>query len=335
MSVGTVFKILLGILAALTLIPVGTGGLNHSQSNPITTYDSAVTRFEAISAVEAPITGEPGRSVLLTHGKKTGQVVVLMHGMTNVPRQFVPLGTELFDCGYNVYIPRLPLHGLKSLDVSVLKKLRPQMYRAYADSAIDLARGLGDTISVVGLSAGGSAAAWVAEHRRDVYRAVVIAPAITLERIPPVLRGPAINLLTRIPNMTFHQPPDTARFVYRGVSTKGVAQTLRFGKAVYQEADRNKPQVPRIVMVTNENDHTIDSHVARQLANRWRYKGAMVDEFKFDKKLGLQHDVIDTMEVNANPKIVYPVVINLLEGTVPTIVGDSAVLPPPRCSGSQ
>jgi len=271
----------------------------------------------------------------MTHGAKTDRIIVLMHGMTNVPRQFVPLGKILYDCGYNVYIPRLPLHGFKSLNVSVLKKLRAEMYRAYADSAVDLAVGLGDTIFIVGLSAGGAAAAWAVEHRPEIHRAVVIAPALALQRIPSFLRGPAINLFSRVPNITFHQKGDTARFVYRGVSTRGVAQTFLFGKAVYKEGDDKKPMVPYIAVVTNANDHTIDSKEAIRLANRWRSNGANVSECRSDWSLDLQHDVIDTMEVGAKPELVYPVVLNLIDGIMPTMVGDSLVTPPPRCSMPQ
>ena len=44
--------------------------------------------------------------------------------------------------------------------------------------AVDIAAGLGDQVTIAGLSAGGVVAAWAAQHRRDVHRAVLIAPSL-------------------------------------------------------------------------------------------------------------------------------------------------------------
>jgi len=49
---------------------------------------------------------------LLTHNKKVGRTIILVHGYTSCPQQFVVLGKCYLDLGYNVLIAPLPYHGL-------------------------------------------------------------------------------------------------------------------------------------------------------------------------------------------------------------------------------
>ena len=55
---------------------------------------------------------DPCLSRLLTHGEKTERAVVLVHGLTNCPKQWELFGQEAFRRGWNVLILRLPEHGL-------------------------------------------------------------------------------------------------------------------------------------------------------------------------------------------------------------------------------
>ncbi|MEO8562064.1 MAG: hypothetical protein ABI601_08325 [bacterium] len=67
----------------------------------------------------------------------------------------------------------------------------------------------------------------------------MIAPALTLARIPLLLAAPAMNVTERAPNLPLHQTPDTLRaHVYFGVSTRGLGETLRFGAMMIEDALR-------------------------------------------------------------------------------------------------
>jgi esterase/lipase len=66
----------------------------------------------------------------MTHGKKVERAVVLVHGYTNCPNEFVGLRTRLYDMGYNVLVAPLPHQGL------------------------------GDKVTILGYSCGGVVTAW-------------------------------------------------------------------------------------------------------------------------------------------------------------------------------
>ena len=48
---------------------------------------------------------------------------MLIHGLTNAPKEFAELGGLLHDRGHNVIILRMPYHGLKGLDIKELDPL--------------------------------------------------------------------------------------------------------------------------------------------------------------------------------------------------------------------
>jgi pimeloyl-ACP methyl ester carboxylesterase len=226
----------------------------------------------------------------------------------------------------------LPEHGLRAGDVAALKTLTAERYRDYADRAVDDARGLGDSIMVVGLSAGADVAIWIAQHRPDVTRVVVIAPAISLARVPGLLDAPVMNLMTRIPNLTFHQRPDTLRpHAYFGVATRAVGQTLRFGASVMSDVERDGPAVRDLALVVNGNDHTIDAAPVARIAEIWRQReGTRTAFYRFTSDLRLPHDVIDATQRCGMPDVVYPVVIALLEARIPEPTDALS----PRCAPS-
>jgi carboxylesterase len=308
----------LGLITAVAVVPINTGSL-PSTPQPTRDHAASVARLEAVEVAERDSTMEDARSALLDHGGPTPRVVILVHGFTNSPRQFRELGRLLYDRGYNVLIPRLPEHGLRGGDVGALKTITAERYRDYADQAVDAARGLGDSVLVVGLSAGADVAVWIAQHRPDVTRVVAIAPAVSLARVPTLLDAPVMNLMMRVPNLTFHQKPDTLRpHAYFGVSTRALGQTLRFGAIVMNDVERSGPAVHDLAIVLNGNDHTIDAAPPLRMAELWRDRDKVrTVVYRFDAGLRLPHDVIDVSQRCGLPDVVYPVVIALLEGRTP------------------
>ena len=135
---------------------------------PAPTYDDAVARVARRQAADDSVVAQGGRSILLTHGQRTPRAYVLLHGFTNSPSQFLDLGERLFATGDNVYIPRLPHHAERVAAVRQLSRVNADELTMFADSIVDVARGLGDSVVVAGMSAGGTITAWVAQWRADV-----------------------------------------------------------------------------------------------------------------------------------------------------------------------
>jgi carboxylesterase len=303
---------ILGQFTGLAVVPIDTHPL-HSTPHPFADYGAAISAYDSLRANEHGLVTPDGASLMFVHGRRTPRAIVLVHGLTNSPRQFRELGEQFHARGYNVIIPRLPEHGLDPADIAHLKRLTAEKYRDYADRAIDVAQGLGDSVFVIGLSAGGNVAAWIAQHRPDVSRVIVIAPAITVARIPGLLDAPAMNLMNRLPNLTIHQSPDSGRgHAYFGTATRGLGETLRFGATV-MAADHEPAAVRDITVVINDNDHTVDEGPALHLAEEWQARGSTVTRYRFDRALRLPHDVIDVTQRCGVPEVVYPALIALIE----------------------
>ncbi|MDB4884128.1 MAG: putative esterase [Gemmatimonadetes bacterium] len=319
--------LVLSLITAFATVPIDTGPL-LSSPHPAADYASAVARFDAMRARDSGLVMSDGASLSYVHGQRTPRAVVLIHGLTNSPRQFRDLALLLSERGDNVIVPRLPFHGLLAADVEVLRDVTAERYRSYADTAVDIARGLGDTVIVVGLSAGGNVAIWIVQHRADVARVVIISPALTLARIPHLLAAPTMNVLERVPNFTIRQRPDTLRpHAYFGVSTRGLGETLRLGASVMEDVERDPPRVRDIAMLLNDNDRTVSERSALSLVERWRTRdGVAVTLYRFPRALGLPHDLVDVSQRCGMPAVVYPVIIALMDRRA---IPDAGKQPPP------
>src|SRR4051812_44997577 len=108
------------LVAGLGLIGAGLGWLFRPlltrklailKADPVAEYEAAVERFQTGTASqEGPEILAPCQSILMGHGRKTERCIIFLHGLTNCPQQFNKLGQMYFDQGYNVLIPRMPLH---------------------------------------------------------------------------------------------------------------------------------------------------------------------------------------------------------------------------------
>ena len=126
------------VVAVMAVWPASSSGLG-SDASPTTTYGEAIERYESLTNDEPGVIYEPCESQLLEHGERTEVVVVLFHGLTNCPQQFLEFGQELFEDGANVLILRAPHHGKSNSDgdgvgsVSNVESLTASELRAYAD----------------------------------------------------------------------------------------------------------------------------------------------------------------------------------------------------------
>ncbi len=303
----------LGLASAL---PTSVRSLGP-HSKPARDYEAATELAQAFQRADtAAAVG--GESIILLHGRRTPRAIVLFHGLTNSPRQFRQLAATLYDRGDNVFVPRLPQHALRRANADDLGRLTAEALRDVGDVAIDLAMGLGDTVVVLGLSLGGDVAAWTAQFRPEVYRAVIVSPALGLAHMSSIVATPMMNLTLRIPNYSKNDPPNALRPDRTlGWSTHAVGQMLRLGAAVRRAADRRAPAARDIRVLLNANDRTVNRAVIDELASQWSATAARVSMFEFQDSLRLPHDVIDPDQATSNTGVTYPVLLALLYGATP------------------
>jgi esterase/lipase len=302
------------VVGLAATIPLRAGDL-RSHPFPAADYSQAINLVARRQTADDRVADPIGRTVLLTHGARTARIDILLHGFTDSPNQFAELADSLYRGGDNVYVPRLPHHAERSGDARALAGLTAVELRQTADSAVDIATALGDTVVVVGLSVGGTMAAWMGQHRHEVRRVVLIAPAFEAARVPSRLEGFLINLTERLPNVTRQSAPDTARPDRNpGFATHALAEVLRLGKAVQKAAQRKPPKAAEFTFLLNDRDRTVKTSAAMRLANDWEAHGARVSVYAFPASLGLPHNVLDGREPSGQPQLVLPSVIALSHG---------------------
>jgi esterase/lipase len=290
-------------------------------SHPITPppdYADVATRVARRQAGDDSVVAQGGRSILMTHDRRTPRAYVLLHGFTNSPTQFQEVGERLFATGDNVYIPRLPRHAERDAPIRALSRVRADELTMFADSVVDVARGLGDSVVVVGLSAGGSIAAWIAQWRAEVHRAVLIAPALGAGLLSDDHGRELADIASLIPNITRTAKPDTTRpDMVQGTTSRGLAEVLGLGHRVRDQAVQFRPRVKDIVFLLNERDHTVSEKAALDLAQQWFDHGASVAVYKFPASAKLPHNVMEVNRRGGNTEVVYPIVMALARGMTP------------------
>jgi alpha-beta hydrolase superfamily lysophospholipase len=293
----------------------------QTQAAPVDAYAAGVAAIrEAIAAEAADPTLNPAcASRLIEQGRQAARVVVFFHGFTNCPAQFVPLAAQFAARGYNVYIPRLPRHGYADRLTGALEDLSAEELVRFADRSVDLASSLGDEVVVFGLSGGGNLAAWIAQERADVAQAILVAPMLHVEGLPPFSIRAAASTILAIPN--FYLWWDSSRreqalgppYAYPRYPVHAIGAFLRLSFAVQSAANQAPPAVREILVVSNAADTAVSNSATAAVADAWARKGAAVRRFVFPAELGLDHDVIDVNQPKQRVDVVYPTLITLIE----------------------
>jgi esterase/lipase len=290
----------------------------HSHPNPAQSYAEAAERIQAWAA-EAPADMLPaGRLLFMSHAQKVERAVVFVHGYTACPEQFRPLGQLFYERGYNVLIAPLPYHGLADRLTTVHAQLRASELAAYADRAVDIAQGLGNAVTVAGLSMGGVVTTWVGHYRRDVALAVPISPALGMYVIPALLTPLVAGVMGRVPNQfqwwdPVRQADDGFDYGYPQYATRALAEMVRLGLSVQRSAQTTPPAARALLAVTNANDRAVNNTVTRGLVQAWRrHNPAQVQTFEFEADLRLIHDLIDPNHRGQRVDVVYPKLLALV-----------------------
>jgi len=290
-----------------------------SQPHPAASYMQAVQRVEEMRATEAGLRTD-SRVILLTHGARTAKAIVFIHGHDSSPASFREIGMQFHHLGYNVLMAPMPYHGLADRMTTEPEKLRVEDMIRYTDEVVDIGRGLGDHLTLAGISLGGLLAGWVAQERPDVDLAVLISPGFAAKALPGITM-PIVGWFFRVwpnwfvwenPVLKADKPPE---YNYPRWSTHSIGQVVRLGAVIRESARRKSPASRSILVVTNVNDPDVDNTGTDTVVRLWRSRGmARLRTYQFPADLGLGHDLIDPEPPNQKVvRLVYPKLIELID----------------------
>ena len=204
----------------------------------------------------------PGAEPLSHAGDRRG--VLVLHGFTGNPGSVRPVADALVDAGFSVELPRLPGHGTvidDMLDTGWAD------WSAAAQEALDRLAARTDGQVVVGLSMGGSLAAWLAA-RNDLAGAVFInalvqpADPAMIEMLQAMIDAGETIAPGTGPDIA---DPDAVETAYVG-SPLLPLRTLLEGVRGLQD-DLPKITCPALVL-TSTDDHVVDPVSSDHLAER-------------------------------------------------------------------
>lgn len=285
--------------------------------NPAKSFDEALQRVAAFKALDDASILPAAHTALLDHGARTPIAVVLFHGYTNNPGQYVELGPLVHARGANVFIPRLPEQGDKDRMTTRIAKLTAGEMLRSATEAVDIACGLGERVMMLGISSSGVLCGFYLQYRSDVARAVLVDPFFAMLKFSyPVssLVGAAMRVL---PNFfMWWDPRDKGahipRTAYPRFATHSLGQCLLVSDDVYRAAKAQPFAGGSAVVVTNRTDPAVNNAVAAQVASAWRSRRPNdVTTYEFTD-LPTNHDILDPRNDWARTEEVYPKLLELL-----------------------
>jgi len=273
----------------------------ESHPQPLSSYQEACT---GVKTMQEEDNQDLARDVCITkfygHGVQTDHVIILLHGFTTCPEQFSELGRQYFEAGSNVFIPRMPYHGLQDRLTNALVSLTAEDLAAFGDKVIDVAHGLGKKITLIGISGSGTLAAWLAQHRADLDFVFIIAPLFGLAFIPPSLTKLFERIALLLPNFYMWWDPRTRAnnpysvyYAYPGYPTRALVEFLRLAMIIRSRAEESPPRAGKITMILNDAEPAVSNAEAMRLFKLWQKHGkGNLSMVHFEKELKLPHDII-------------------------------------------
>jgi alpha-beta hydrolase superfamily lysophospholipase len=290
---------------------------------PLHDYPEAAAAVQQLAAAEGDAVNPLCHTQLLSHGAKTARVVVIFHGISNCPQQFVAVAAMLYARGCNVLLARLPRQGMADRLSAEPAQATAEEAVATGQALVDIAHGLGGDVTVVGMSGGGTLGAWLAQNRPDVDRVVLVAPMFGVQAFPAPLTRPIAMAVRLLPNWWGWFDPllqDKApgpQHAYPRYASRTIAEYLRLGAEVTAEAHARPPAVHDIRIVNNLNDESVRPELARAVAAAWQAHGADVFLYEFPTSARLKHDLIDPAQPDAAVDEVYPYLIEVITAQHP------------------
>lgn len=272
-----------------------------SHPSPVSSYEEAVVRVKSMQAEEnQDLTRDVCLTKLYDHGEQTDHVIILIHGFTNCPEQFSEIGKQHFEAGNNVFIPRMPYHGLSDRLTDALVNLTPEDLATFGDRVIDIAHGLGKRVTVMGVSGSGTLVAWLAQNRVDVDYALIIAPLFGLAFVPSFFTRPFERIALLLPNFflwwdprTRADNPSSIYYAYPRYPVRALVQFLRLAMITRAQAETSPPKARHITMIINDAEPAVSNTEILRFLKLWRkHENINITEIHFEKEMKLPHDII-------------------------------------------
>jgi len=282
------------------------------------TYERSQQLLEQLRRRDTERIALASRTIALVHGRRTEKATVLFHGLSTSPMQFAAIALTLHQGGHNVLVPRLPKHGHADRMSDALARLTAADLRGIATQSLEIARGLGERVTIAGLSLGGLLAAWLAQNE-SFDRAVPIAPYMGLALLPDRLAPRVMRWALAGPNFFAwwnplkrrRQPPAHG---YPRFATHSLAQAYEISLELANAAAERPAAAKQIVVVTNSHEAALNNRAIRKLVASWKERRESgIETYEFSD-LPISHDIV---EPRGDPRIiarVYPTLLKILEG---------------------
>jgi hypothetical protein len=284
-------------------------------------FDTAKAQLETGKQKDADEVNPECRDIGLVHEQKQPKSIVIYHGFTNCPKQFAKLGGELFDLGYNVYIPRIPYHGLLDVMNEELPKLTSKDLLETMKNSYEIAAGLGDKVDFMGISGGGNLALW-AGYNYKANQVLGLAPLLA----PTGYSNWQIPLMQKYfqikPNeyrwwddIAMDNPIGGPKHAYPRYSSKAGNAFLEVALDLQRRLkDDSVPTPTDFKLLLLEGDKAVDNVVANEYFDLIDQKALHQSPRKtLPASYNLNHDIIDPMQSQANTPLVYPIVKEVLK----------------------
>lgn len=311
-----VFFLVVSIFVIVILCILPAPSIRYSPHiAPARSFENAVEMFQDYQRDEKKFLIQPQhQSILLHHGGTTPHVLVCFHGSTMSPDQWMEFAQPVYQQGINVLILREPHHAILNQQYAGdqegtwtgnsvhLDEITPESLCQYADVSINISAGLGRKIHVIGISMGGILCSWVAFHRPDVAKIVMLAPAFQMH--PTVLKKWQEDALVNFLSRVIVNTQGTDYVGYDNPSYNAIAAFLRLGRSIQETARSSRVVVKNITVIYNENDDKVENSAIRQFIDH-------IDDIHptvhvIEKSLNVPHDAIDRHWPAQKIGIVYP-----------------------------
>ena len=292
------------VLLVLVLFTSITDPDLTSHPRPTTSYAAAAAGIQAVAATEAAMDLQPeGRSIAMLAGSSAGKAVVIFHGYTVLPEQFRLIGDAYLAQGYNVWIPRLPRHGMADRMTDEFSKITATELRDFVDASIDIGAGLGEDLTVIGISGGGSLSVWAGFERPEVDHTVLLTPLLHPLGYEEWQDRPLVRALRLSPVDVWNwwsdemEEKNVQGYDYPRFSLKGIAGLL----SMFHWADaQNKPPAhSTFTLVRNDGDPRIDGAFNERFLTRLVPAGQL-DVVVIPASAGLGHDLVSWQRHSEN-----------------------------------
>ena len=297
-----------------------------SKPSPAGSFDEAVAMFDKLRSTESSLPLSPsGASRLLHHGQKTGRAFVLLHGLTNCPEQFASFAAQIHAAGHNVVVPRARLAGYRDRLNGEQGLQSAQDLIDQAAAGLDIAAGLGERVTLVGLSGSAVAAAWMAQNRDGIDEVAILAPFFGVYEMSPPLTDFAGALFSKLPNFYVWWDPDKKESLagpphaYPRFGTRCMADCVQLSRNVRSNLASKPPLCRRVLFITTACDIAANNSLTHSITQKLAAQGypAEILAYEFPAELNIPHDMIDPSQPGANTPLVYPKLLDLLRVGTP------------------